>query len=102
MKDTLSSLISLFIAVAFWTYVHTLPERVQNIIGIVITSLGATNCFVMMILAHTVIPWLLYLGILCLLGIAGFTKSLIKYNKKEERRKMMDASFSSNSEDKID
>ena len=101
MKDTLVSLISLFIAVAFWTYVHTLPERVQNIIGIVITSLGATNCFVMMILAHTVIPWLLYLGILCLLGIAGFTKSLIDYNRRE-RRKMTDASFSSNSEDKID
>jgi hypothetical protein len=55
----------------------------------------------MMILAHTIIPWLLYLGILCLLGIAGFTKSLIDYNRRE-RRKMTDASFSSNSEDKID
>ena len=98
MIDTLMSLIQVTIAIAFCAYAHTLPERVQYIIGIILTTLGAVNVFVPMILVHKVIPLFLYLGILCLLGLAGFTKSLIDYNKKEERRKMRNASFSSNSE----
>jgi hypothetical protein len=95
--DTFLSLIQVFIALAFCAFVNILPERIQYIIGIILTTLCAANSFVPMMMIHKVIPLFLYLGILCLLGLAGFTKALIDYNKKEERRKMMDASFSSNS-----